>query len=91
MSEGARGRTTRSWSGGSAAARARLRGRVWWTGIAHRLTPDGAERYDDIEAMTDALGESVWTTSGVDSLLEATHPLVKAVIDAGIVPGTRTK
>lgn len=55
----------------------------------HRLTPSGAATYDDIEATTDAVGESIWV--GTDDLLERTRPVVKAVIDAGILPGTRSK
>ncbi|MFT4393374.1 SCO6745 family protein [Gordonia lacunae] len=54
----------------------------------HRLTASGAATYDDIEATTDAVGESIW--SGTDDLLTRTRPIVKAVIDAGILPGTRT-
>ncbi|MCZ4534742.1 hypothetical protein O4159_04580 [Gordonia terrae] len=55
----------------------------------HRLTASGAATYDDIEATTDAVGESIW--AGTDDLLTRTRPVVKAVIDAGILPGTRTK
>lgn len=55
----------------------------------HRLTASGAATYDDIEATTDAAGESIWT--GTEDLLTRTRPVVKAVIDAGILPGTRTK
>ncbi len=59
--------------------------------VAHRLTPAGAELYDDLEATTDALGERVWAVDGADATLAATRPLVKAVIDAGVLPGTRKK
>ncbi|MFT4085891.1 MAG: hypothetical protein QM658_01855 [Gordonia sp. (in: high G+C Gram-positive bacteria)] len=59
--------------------------------VAHRLTPDGAELYDDIEAMTDALGESLWSEPGMDVALTATRPLVKAVIDAGVLPGAKKR
>ncbi|MCD2145219.1 SCO6745 family protein [Gordonia paraffinivorans] len=55
----------------------------------HRLTAHGAAVYDDIEATTDAAGESVW--AGSEDLIERTRPIVKAVIDAGVLPGTRNK
>ncbi|WP_439030408.1 SCO6745 family protein [Gordonia terrae] len=55
----------------------------------HMLTAQGAALYDDIEATTDAASESRWT--GTEDLLERTKPIVKAVIDAGILPGTRQK
>ncbi|MDJ0028113.1 hypothetical protein QM583_13570 [Gordonia alkanivorans] len=55
----------------------------------HRLTAQGAAVYDDIEATTDAAGESLW--SGNSELLERTRPIVKAVLDAGVLPGTRRK
>ncbi|MDL9938382.1 hypothetical protein QSJ18_16650 [Gordonia sp. ABSL1-1] len=60
-------------------------------GDRHRLTPDGAALYDDIEAATDALGESLWSTAGIDEVLTRTRPLVKAVLDAGVLPGTTRK
>ena len=47
------------------------------------------DSYDDIEATTDAAGESVW--AGSEDLIERTRPIVKAVIDAGVLPGTRNK
>ncbi|MBD0860431.1 hypothetical protein IA539_04310 [Gordonia sp. zg691] len=55
----------------------------------HRLTAQGAAVYDDIEATTDAAGESLW--AGTDDLIDRTRPIVKAVIDAGVLPGTRHK
>ncbi|TYQ11809.1 UNVERIFIED_ORG: hypothetical protein L601_001400001040 [Gordonia westfalica J30] len=55
----------------------------------HRLTAQGAAVYDDIEATTDAAGESLW--AGNSELLERTRPIVKAVLDAGVLPGTRNK
>ncbi|GEE00236.1 hypothetical protein nbrc107696_46110 [Gordonia spumicola] len=56
------------------------------TDDGHRLTSDGAALYDDIEATTDALGETVW--AGAGDLIARMRPYVKAVIDAGILPGT---
>lgn len=55
----------------------------------HRLTAQGAAVYDDIEATTDAAGESLW--AGSSELLGRTRPIVKAVLDAGVLPGTRHK
>ena len=54
-------------------------------------TADGAAVYDDIEATTDALGESVWSVPGASDLVTRTRPLVKAVLDAGVLPGTKKK
>ena len=59
--------------------------------VGHRLTPDGAELYDDMEAMTDAVSESAWTGPGADELLDAMRPLAKKVLDAGVLPGTKKK
>ncbi|MEO9326398.1 SCO6745 family protein [Gordonia aurantiaca] len=57
--------------------------------VGHRLTARGAAVYDDIEATTDAAGESVW--AGSEELLERTRPIVKTVIEAGVLPGTRNR
>ncbi len=59
--------------------------------VGHRLTPDGAELYDDMEAMTDAVSETAWTGPGADELLDAMRPLAKRVLDAGVLPGTKKK
>lgn len=67
------------------------RGLAERTDSGHRLTADGAALYDDIEASTDALGESVWSTPGLAETVQQTKPLVKAVIDAGVLPGTSKK
>lgn len=60
-------------------------------GVAHRLTADGAATYDDIEAETDALGETVWSAPGLADALTRARPYVKTIIDAGVLPGTRKK
>ncbi len=67
------------------------RGIVERTDDGHRLTADGAALYDDIEATTDALGEQVWSAPGADELVARMRPYVKAVIDAGVLPGTKKK
>ncbi len=89
---------TRGWSDedwDSAVDRLAERGMVERTeavgDVAHRLTPDGAHLYSEIEATTDALGEELWSGPGVEATLAATRPLVKAVIDAGVLPGTKKK
>lgn len=56
---------------------------------AHRLTPEGMTTFLDIEASTDAAGEQLWSAPDVPELLARTRPFVKAVIDAGVLPGTR--
>lgn len=61
------------------------------TDDGHRLSADGGALYDDIEATTDALGESLWSSDGAADLVERTRPIVKAVIDAGVLPGTKKK
>lgn len=60
-------------------------------GVAHRLTADGAATYDDIEAETDALGETVWSAPGLADALTRARPYVKTIIDARVLPGTRKK
>ncbi|MFT4125207.1 MAG: hypothetical protein QM662_03140 [Gordonia sp. (in: high G+C Gram-positive bacteria)] len=83
---------TRGWSVDdweAAVDRLAARGLVERTDAGHRLTALGAARYDDIEATTDALGEAVWAQPGLVDTLTALRPYVKAVIDAGVLPGTR--
>ena len=60
-------------------------------GVAHRLTADGAATYDDIEAETDALGETIWSAPELIDALDRIRPYVKAILDAGVLPGTRKK
>ncbi|NDK89167.1 hypothetical protein GYA93_06160 [Gordonia desulfuricans] len=67
------------------------RGLAERTDTGHRLTAEGAARYDDIEATTDALTEPLWTTTGLDDVVEQLRPYVKTLIDAGVLPGTRRK
>lgn len=67
------------------------RGLAERTPEGHRLTPTGMATYLDIEAATDAAGERLWSTPGTDELLAGTRPFVTAVIDAGVLPGTRRR
>ena len=60
-------------------------------GIAHRLTAAGAATYDDIEAETDALGETVWSSTELTDAVTRMRPYVKTILDAGVLPGTRKK
>ncbi|MFT4044954.1 MAG: hypothetical protein QM673_17470, partial [Gordonia sp. (in: high G+C Gram-positive bacteria)] len=85
---------TRAWTPGDwddSVDRLVGRGLAERTEDSHRLTPAGAVLYDEIEAATDALGERVWSSPGVDELLADIRPFVKAVIDAGVLPGTRKR
>ena len=85
---------TRGWSDDDwdgSVARLADRGLVDRGEDGHVLTADGAAVYDDIEATTDSLGESVWSVPGASDLVTRTRPLVKAVLDAGVLPGTKKK
>ncbi len=56
------------------------------------LLPAGCALYDELEALTDDASAAHWSSipDAADLLLRA-RPYVKAVIDAGILPGTRKK
>ncbi|MEE3851487.1 hypothetical protein VZC37_14170 [Gordonia sp. LSe1-13] len=85
---------TRGWSDEEWEAsvdRLAARGVVERTDDGHRLTDAGATLYGAIEDETDLLSAPAWSGGGVDDLLARTRPYVKAVIDAGILPGTRKK
>lgn len=86
-------RLTRGWSEDQwAAAVARLteRGLVEGDPEEHRLTAEGMSVYLDIEAGTDAISAPAFGDGSAD-LLDRIRPLTKAVIDAGIIPGTKKK
>ncbi|MYR08132.1 hypothetical protein GTV32_18320 [Gordonia sp. SID5947] len=85
---------TRGWSDDDwDASVERLIGRGLVTRVesGERLTDAGLELYRTVEADTDAVTAQAWSRPGVDELLEQTRPYVKAVIDAGVLPGTRKK
>lgn len=86
-------RKSRAWSEDEwAAAVDALRSRGLMEADAERLTASGAELYQVIEDQTDDASASVW--AGVDDageIFAAARPFVKAVIDAGLLPGTTKK
>lgn len=61
------------------------------TETGHELTETGLVMYRAIEAETDAITAPAWSGPDVDDLLDRTRPYVKAVIDAGVLPGTKKK
>lgn len=85
---------TRGWSDeqwDASVDRLVHRGLATRTDDAHQLTEAGLDLYRTIEAETDAISGRAWTGANVESMLEDTRPYVKAVIDAGVLPGTRKK
>ncbi|BDH55941.1 hypothetical protein [Tsukamurella sp. PLM1] len=86
-------RITRGWSEdawGAAVARLAERGLVEGEPEEHRLTAEGMSVYLDIEAGTDAISAPAFG-DGSSELLDRIRPLTKAVIDAGVIPGTTKK
>ena len=55
------------------------------------LTATGAALYDDIEAITDAIGEPVWAEQKMIDTVTELRPYVKTIIDAGVLPGTKKR
>lgn len=84
-----RGYSEQEWN--DSVARLIERGLAELADDAYRLTPTGMAVFLDIEAETDAAGEQVWSAPGTTELLIGTRPFVKAIIDAGVLPGTRTR
>lgn len=84
---------TRSWSDeewGAAADRLASRGLLSVDGEVETLTAAGVELDQRIEDRTDALAGSVWAGSAdPEAFIASARPYVKAVISAGILPGTR--
>lgn len=86
-------RITRGWSEeqwGEAVARLTARGLVEGEPEAHRLTPEGMALYDEIEAGTDAVSGAAFGDAAA-GLIDRMRPISKAVIDAGVIPGTTKK
>lgn len=89
LSQVTRGWTDDDWD--ASVDRLVRRGLAERTDDGHCLTADGAALYDDIEATTDAIGEHIWAGGETHQLLADLRPYVKAVIDAGVLPGTRKR
>lgn len=83
-----RGYSEQEW--GDAVARLTERGLVEGDAEEHRLTADGMGVYLDIEAGTDAITAAAFGP-GTEELITRIRPLTKAVIDAGVIPGTKKK
>ncbi|MGV9712606.1 SCO6745 family protein [Gordonia sp. NPDC003424] len=85
---------TRGWSDDdwdSSIARLVDRGVAVRTDTGHQLTDAGLDLYRTIEDDTDAMSAPAWSGDDIDDLLTRTRPYVKAVIAAGVLPGTRKK
>ncbi|WP_019200712.1 hypothetical protein [Tsukamurella sp. 1534] len=86
-------RITRGWSEeqwGEAVASMTARGLVEGEPEEHRLTGEGMSLYLDIEAGTDAVSAAAFGDDAA-GLIDRVRPLTKAVIDAGVIPGTGKK
>lgn len=86
---------TRAWSDDewrAAAERLVSRGLIIGTEKGEALTDDGVALDTHIEGRTDALASSIWRgVSDAEDLILSVRPYVKAVIDAGILPGTKKR
>ncbi len=67
------------------------RGLATRTDDGHLLTADGFALYQAIEKRTDNATGTAWTAPEAPDILARTRPYVKAIIDAGILPGTKKK
>lgn len=80
--------TDEQWAAGADA----LRSRGLLEPDAERLTAAGADLHKLIEDQTDDAAASIWAgVDDADELFAAVRPFVKAVIDAGLLPGTTKK
>jgi hypothetical protein len=86
---------TRGWSDedwDAAADRLIARGLLERTESGEAMTAAGAELYDHLEELTDDAAAAAWAGDPkAEELLTATKPFVKAVIDSGVLPGTKKK
>ncbi|MBA4021296.1 MAG: hypothetical protein C0482_02940 [Gordonia sp.] len=86
---------TRGWSDDdwdAAVERLVARGLLERTETGEAMTAAGGELYDHIEDLTDDAAAAAWAgDSKSEELLSATKPFVKAVIDSGVLPGTKKK
>ncbi|WP_032380141.1 SCO6745 family protein [Rhodococcoides fascians] len=86
---------TRQWSESewdSAAERLATRGLLTTSADGETLTDNGTALDQHIEDRTDAMASAVWNNvSDAEQLITSARPYVKAVIDAGFLPGTKKK
>ncbi|KQU56501.1 hypothetical protein ASG84_20250 [Rhodococcus sp. Leaf278] len=86
---------TRQWSDSewdSAAERLATRGLLTISSDGETLTDNGTALDQHIEDRTDAMASAVWRdVPGAEELITSARPYVKAVIDAGFLPGTKKK
>ncbi|MGZ8177261.1 SCO6745 family protein [Williamsia sp. SKLECPSW1] len=88
---------TRGWSDGDwdAASSALLdRGLLRETGPDERdaLSDAGGALYDELEVITDDAAAAAWKdVDDFDDLIRRIRPYIKAVLDAGVLPGTKKK
>ncbi|OZE88431.1 hypothetical protein CH298_14065 [Rhodococcoides fascians] len=86
---------TRQWSEtewDSAAERLAVRGLLTTSAEGETLTEAGTALDRHIEERTDAMASAVWkTVPDAEELITSARPYVKAVIDAGFLPGTKKR
>ncbi|MBY4130824.1 hypothetical protein HQO83_20730 [Rhodococcus fascians] len=86
---------TRQWSEtewDSAAERLAVRGLLTTSAEGETLTDDGTALDQHIEDRTDAMASAVWKNiPDAEQLITSARPYVKAVIDAGFLPGTKKR
>lgn len=84
---------TRQWSESewdSAAERLATRGLLTTSSEGETLTDDGTALDQHIEERTDAMASAVWrNVPDAEHVIASARPYVKAVIDAGFLPGTK--
>ena len=84
---------TRQWSEsewGSAAERLATRGLLTISAEGETLTETGVALDQHIEDRTDVMASAVWKdVPDAEQLITSARPYVKAVIDAGFLPGTK--
>ncbi|NMO02518.1 hypothetical protein HH308_14980 [Gordonia sp. TBRC 11910] len=67
------------------------RGLAQRTETGHRLTDAGFALYNAVELRTDNATAAAWTAPEATEIITRTRPYVKAILDAGVLPGTRKK
>ncbi|MGB6051028.1 MAG: hypothetical protein WBG14_09235 [Rhodococcus sp. (in: high G+C Gram-positive bacteria)] len=86
---------TRQWSDeewNAAAERLQTRGLLTHSEDGEALTDEGVALDAHIEGRTDVLASSIWrNVSDAEELITSARPYVKAVLTAGILPGTKKR